>query len=148
MRPHYTSEGPLCFYGGPFSNFVGGAIEIDGLSFRTVEHWFQSQKSIQPHVQAHIAAAPSAWMSKRRGRSCDLRPDWEEIKIDVMRKGLLAKFRQDGSMREFLLGTGDRSIHEDSPTDRIWGWFEGKGDDLLGKLLMEIRITLREEATK
>jgi len=75
----------------------------------------------------------------------NLRPRWEKTKLDIMRKGLLEKFRQNLDLRDILLTTGDRPIHEDAKHDREWDWAKGKGRDLLGKLLVEVRSTLREE---
>ncbi len=57
-----------------------------------------------------------------------------------MRKALYAKFIQNLDLREMLLATGDAELHEDSPTDMVWG---RRGQDLLGKLLMELRAALR-----
>jgi hypothetical protein len=78
------------------------------------------------------------------GRVVQLRPDWEKVKIDVMRQGLMAKFTQHAGLRQLLLDTGDRVIHEASPNDAIWGWMGGSGQDLLGKLLVETRATIRK----
>ncbi|KAL2015487.1 hypothetical protein VTK56DRAFT_5376 [Thermocarpiscus australiensis] len=67
---------------------------------------------------------------------------------------------QDGrgllSLRELLLGTGERELVEASPFDRIWGigfraeqaetvGRERWGMNLLGKALMEVRAALRRE---
>ncbi len=57
-----------------------------------------------------------------------------------MKNGLRAKFTQNSDLKEKLLATGNAVLHEDSPTDMIWG---AKGKDMLGKLLMQIREELR-----
>jgi len=56
-----------------------------------------------------------------------------------MFKGLRAKFRSE-ALRRKLLSTGDAVIHEDNPADKFWG---SGGDDMLGKLLMQVRDELR-----
>jgi ribA/ribD-fused uncharacterized protein len=79
------------------------------------------------------------------GREIQLRPDWDAVKLDVMRTGLLAKFRQHDQLRRLLLSTGNRPLHEDSANDATWGWKNGAGQDLLGLLLCEVRKTLTTE---
>lgn len=77
-----------------------------------------------------------------------LRPDWEEIKIEVMKRGLYAKFTQNPDLKKSLLGTGDREIIEDSPYDSFWGCGpKGDGQNQLGKLLMRLRSHLRNTVT-
>lgn len=75
----------------------------------------------------------------RKGR--ELRSDWDDIKISVMKKGLLAKFSQNLYLRKRLLETGDLNLAENSPSDLFWGV---KGENMLGKLLMEVRTILRD----
>jgi predicted NAD-dependent protein-ADP-ribosyltransferase YbiA (DUF1768 family) len=43
---------------GEFSNFSGHGIEIDGLWYPTVEHYFQAMK-FPGHAQAEAAAHPT-----------------------------------------------------------------------------------------
>lgn len=60
-----------------------------------------------------------------------------------------------GSLRETLLGTGERELVEASPFDRIWGVGFKPADaaanrrrwglNLLGKALMDVRAMLKEE---
>lgn len=71
-----------------------------------------------------------------------MRSDWEEIKEEVIKEGLYAKFSQNPDLREKLLNTGDAILHENSPRDKYWGV---RGQDRLGKLLMELREKLKEE---
>ena len=68
------------------------------------------------------------------------RKDWEGVKIDVMRKALLAKFIQHDDLRKMLKSTGKRKLVERSPHDKFWGdGGDGSGQNWLGQLLMEIR---------
>ncbi|TWT38785.1 Swarming motility protein YbiA [Blastopirellula retiformator] len=79
-----------------------------------------------------------------RGRKRTLRRDWESAKVNVMREALLAKFRQHDDLRALLLGTGEAKIIEHTERDDYWG--DGRGKNMLGRLLMEVRAKLREEA--
>jgi predicted NAD-dependent protein-ADP-ribosyltransferase YbiA (DUF1768 family) len=64
-----------------------------------------------------------------------IRDDWDQVKVDVMRKVIYAKFTQNSKLSKLLVSTSPHHILEDSPRDDFWG---GKGN-LLGKLLVELR---------
>lgn len=68
-----------------------------------------------------------------------MRDDWNQVKINVMKKAIYAKFTQNSKLSNLLLSTYPHHIMEDSPRDEIWG---GKGN-LLGKLLVELREEIR-----
>lgn len=142
------NEGPVDFYGGPFSNFapcVFGAEDEWGRTcmYRTTEHYFQAWKATTPHDHDLVRAAQGPDIAKQIGRVITLRPDWEEIKYDVMLFALRAKFMMPNYRRE-LLATGNREIREDSPTDFVWGYRNG-GQNLLGKALMQVRDEIRSQ---
>lgn len=72
------------------------------------------------------------------------RPDWDDVKVDIMRKILRAKVDQHEYVRRKLLATGDRELIEDSWRDDFWGWGPNRdGQNMLGKLWMEVRAELR-----
>lgn len=75
--------------------------------------------------------------------------------MDWCEPGLLAKFSQNDYLKNLLLGTDDAILAECSPYDRIWGiglaiddprvqdpsmW---RGENLLGRMLMDVRHQLR-----
>ena len=84
--------------------------------------------------------ADTPMQAKRMGQNANLRPDWEQIKEEVMLKALRAKFDQHPALAALLLRSGDGRLHEDAPWDRYWGV---KGKDRLGALLMQVRDKLR-----
>ena len=74
------------------------------------------------------------------------RKDWFEANVDVMRVGLYAKFTQHKYLQELLLGTGKREIIEHTDKCRFWGdGGDGSGENMLGKLLVELRKKLKKE---
>jgi predicted NAD-dependent protein-ADP-ribosyltransferase YbiA (DUF1768 family) len=76
-----------------------------------------------------------------------IRPDWDDVRIEVMKKCLLAKFTQNAKLRDLLLSTGDATIIENSPRDSFWGIGKnGDGSNWLGLLLMEVRYDLQTTA--
>ena len=69
-----------------------------------------------------------------------IRPDWEQVKEDVMKVALKAKFDQHPKLKRLLVSTGKQLISEASPRDSYWGTGkDGKGLNRLGVLLMELR---------
>ena len=74
------------------------------------------------------------------------RPDWEQVKEDVMYKALQAKFSQHNDLRKLLLDTGERTLIEHSPHDSYWGdGGDGSGKNKLGELLMKLRDEVRSK---
>jgi ribA/ribD-fused uncharacterized protein len=72
------------------------------------------------------------------------RPDWDDVKVDIMRDILRAKVQQHPYVRRKLLATGDRTLIENSWRDSYWGWGPNyNGLNMLGKIWMEIRAELR-----
>ena len=134
------------------SNFAGGPLTLTHpftgrpATYRTVEHWYQACKATKEDGHEAVRKAPTPKEAKRRGRSVALRPDWEDVKVDVMIVALRAKFAIP-EYRELLLATGSRPIGEDSPRDFEWGIRDHKGGycgrNLLGKAL----VTVRDELT-
>lgn len=133
------------------SNFFPSPITFDGITFPTVENWFQAWKTEVPAEFRAIATADTPGKSKRLGRQCTLRKDWEEVKTDVMRDGLRLKF-QDPALRAKLLATGDEELIEGNTWhDNTWGncvcqkCQNTPGRNMLGMLLMELRTEIRYE---
>jgi N-glycosidase YbiA len=137
---------PIDFYGGPFSNFAYSPITVDvGFGeheYATVEHAFQAAKATTEWQHHAVRACGTPGFAKQAGRQVTLRPDWEEVKYDIMVKCLREKFKIKMFKRE-LLSTGHRELREDSPTDFEWG-ARNSGKNLLGKALMQIRQELHD----
>jgi ribA/ribD-fused uncharacterized protein len=129
------------------SNFSPHGFQLDAVYWPTVEHYFQAQKfPAQPAYQEKIRRARSPRDAKALGRSrkVPLRPDWEEIKDEVMRRALRAKFVAHPELAALLLGTGARELVENAPSDDYWGCgHTGTGKNRLGRLLMELREALK-----
>jgi len=69
-----------------------------------------------------------------------------EVKYDIMKKALRAKFTQHKDLKKILLETGDAELIENAPKDYQWGCgSKGTGLNLLGKALMDIREELNGE---
>ena len=133
---------------GEFSNFAEFPITIKKKRWPTSEHYFQAQKFSDKAEQELIRNANSPMMAARMGRDRKrkLRRDWESAKVNVMREALVAKFTQHNQLRLLLLSTADAKIIEHTENDDYWGdGGDGKGRNMLGRLLMEVREILRAE---
>jgi len=129
---------------GYCSNFYGSPIEVNGKTYPTVEHFYQASKTLVPEEKEMIKNLPTPKEAKFAGYHVTLRPYWDDIKYNIMLVGLRAKFTQHEDLRMKLLSTGSSILHENSPWDIYWGYAKGKGLDMLGKALMQVRYELQE----
>jgi len=126
------------------SNFYECSIPYLGLTFRNAEAAFQAAKTINAEERKEFVSL-SASQAKRKGRRVELRSDWEQMKITVMREVLGIKFL-DPELSSKLLATGNEELIEGNTwNDRFWGVCRGSGRNVLGKLLMEIREERRQK---
>ena len=150
-----SGHGPILFYDRDqpyyeFTNFADYEIEIDGIHYRTTEHYFQSQKLIGTPFLSKLCELPrprQAFEYPRQPQvSVWVRQDWHSIKDDVMYRALIAKFTKYPHLKRHLLSTGDRKLVEHSPYDSYWGdGPDGNGQNRLGELLMRLRSAFRGE---
>jgi len=141
---------------GGLSNMAGGfPIRLLGLRIPTTEHLYQACRFPHlPDLQRRILAEASPMTAKMRGKPfrADSRPDWDErARVPVMRWVLRLKLAQHWrTFGDLLESTGTLDIVEQSRRDRFWGAVEDEpgvlcGQNVLGRLLMELRQILREE---
>lgn len=127
------------------SNFYMAPVSYNGLSYTNNEAAFQAQKTTTQVIRIlkFLNAGPSE--AKAAGRKIDLRPDWEEVKSQVMYEIVQAKFTQNPDLKEKLLATGDEHLEEGNTWgDTTWGTVDGVGENRLGKILMKVREELNE----
>jgi ribA/ribD-fused uncharacterized protein len=132
------------------SNFYPAYVLFEGLVYPTVEHAYVASKSFDNEFRIKIAELPEyqAGYAKKLGRNITLRPNWEKVKISIMRDLLLQKFKI-APFKEQLLKTNNAKLIEGNLWhDNFWGSCicnkcENKGQNNLGKLLMDVREELR-----
>lgn len=75
-----------------------------------------------------------------------MRPDWDDVKVDVMEEIVYAKFTQNENLMHMLVLTEDMPLIEgNSWGDTFWGVCDGVGENNLGKILMRVRDRLNTE---
>ncbi|KAL7941217.1 hypothetical protein V8C42DRAFT_335664 [Trichoderma barbatum] len=147
--------------------------------YETAEHYMMYQKAILFNDQASATKILKRGLHPRKVKALGRKvtnfseQTWDANREDIVRKGNHLKFTNavtedgfclgtagniplvGGSLRETLLGTGDKELVEASPFDAVWGigykaadaelTREYWGLNLLGKALMEVRTMLKEE---
>jgi type I restriction enzyme, S subunit len=157
----YPRQGAIVFrktnepFGG-LSNMAGGyPLCINGVRIRTSEALYQTCRfPHMPDVQRLIIAQRSPMTAKMKSKPYrnDSRPDWDVVRIRVMRWCLRVKLAQNwDAFGSLLVATEDKPIVEESYRDAFWGAKPAGPDHLsginvLGRLLMELREAFKHES--
>ena len=124
-----------------FSNFHPCVVRLGGYSWLNNEAAYQCIKHENWRFlvdQWQVAG----WKAKEMSKTIDVRPDWEQIKVQVMTMLIEAKFKNP-VMRYELLETGDQELIHYAPWDEFWGTGrKNLGRNMLGELLMAHRAYL------
>ena len=147
------------------SNFHLCPIDLDGVVYPSVEHAFQSSKTViaaeRFRINVYVSVMANATTVQRVSTPGEakkaagpkaaipitLRPDWEDIKYAVMDRLLHIKFAHP-ELRNQLLSTHDAELIEGNYWhDNTWGvcgcvQCGGMGQNILGNLLMALRTEL------
>lgn len=143
-------------YGG-LSNMAGRyPIRVNGIYVRSSEALYQACRFPHlPQAQEIILKQISPMTAKMKSKPFrkDSRPDWERVKVSVMRWCLRVKLaHHQDSFGRLLLATKEKPIVEESRKDSFWG-AKPEGDEtlvgynVLGRLLMELRDEFKARHT-
>jgi ribA/ribD-fused uncharacterized protein len=123
-------------------------LKIDGVRYKTQEHYYQSRKALYEEDRKRIAYASSPAEAKKIANALgdDKKvKDWERVKVAIWKEGARAKFFQNPKLAQWLLSTGDSKIFEDHLEDEFWGW---PGKNTVGRLLEEVRAELKDTSRR
>lgn len=140
-------------FDGPYrflSNFYNHQVTYGGFTYMNSEAAFQAQKTLDISLRRRFMyLQPNE--AKKLGRSVKLRPNWDDIKDDIMLDIIRAKF-SDAKLASKLASTKDAMLVEGN-----W-WHDNhfgncycercsniKGENILGKCLMKVRQELRRQ---
>jgi ribA/ribD-fused uncharacterized protein len=135
-------------------------MQIDGITFPTVQHYLQWSKAKQfgdAEAQSKILKTKSPKSVKTYGEKVVgfKEDEWNEKRDTVMTIALKAKFMQHPELKTKLLSTGDKPIGEANARDKYWSIGTGAdtskakipskwpGKNRLGQLLMDLRRDLK-----
>jgi ribA/ribD-fused uncharacterized protein len=126
------------------SNFWSVNISYQGITYPSTEHAYQAAKS--PHFleRIRIATLPTG-EAKREGQKLELRADWDNVKIQVMRELLMIKFANPDLQAKLLATESHELVEGNWWGDIFWGVCNGVGQNHLGRLLMEVREHYRRK---
>lgn len=144
-----------------FNNSYDAPMEINGITYPTVEHyvqWKKAEKFGDAKQQEAIMKSKSALTAKQAGNKVkDVKEEeWNAVRDDIMRTALKAKIMQHPDIQEKLKSTGTRPIGEANARDKYWSIGTGAdtnktknpdkwpGKNRLGELLQELRKELKE----
>ncbi|MCB0012051.1 MAG: NADAR family protein [Anaerolineales bacterium] len=133
---------------GYLSNLAPYDIDVDGKTWRTVEHYFQAQKFAGTPLADIIGKLRKPQDVKRIGSEIPwpVRSDWDDIQEEIMQEAVYHKFASHPNIRRQLLRTGNSILVESSPSDYYWGsGADGSGKNRMGMILMDVRTRLQRE---
>ena len=107
-----------------FSNFneFRPYVRVEGIVYKTPEHLYQSRKTLNIKERNVVAGAGSPGIAKQIGKHVQLRGNWNEIKLDVMRRVQEIRFDQPYWEKQLLESTDLVSIVEYNWWhDNYWG---------------------------
>ena len=148
----YETDDAVYFFShafDPLNPWSGHQVKIWGKTFPTAEHAYHYRKFTEtlPKVANQIRRAPSAWaaMQIERRHKSKSRTDWDQVKAGIMEEILRALVAQNQDVRDVLMATGKKAIIKNAHEDGFWGiGSSGKGQNVMGKIYMQIRKELQE----
>ena len=140
------------------SNMAGGfPLVVNDIKIRTSEALYQACRFPHiPEIQRLIIEQKSPMTAKMKGKPHrhNSRPDWNAVRVKIMRWCLRVKLAQNwDSFSELLLETANLPIVEQSRRDDFWGAKPVDKDTLigvnaLGRLLMELREQVKDNPSE
>jgi ribA/ribD-fused uncharacterized protein len=129
------------------SNMYPCTIKLGKYTFKCAEAAFQAAKCPQ-RINEFVNL--NGFEAKKLGRTVQLRPDWNEKRLYFMEKIIRAKFNQNPDLAKRLcyISVHTPIVEDNTWNDTFWGVCNGKGENHLGKILMQVRLELKIEACK
>ena len=150
----YGRPGVIRFYDhtdpatGWLGNFYEVPVQFNNLVFRNSEAAFQAQKFIHhPQLMRQFTTLTGDQAFRlAQNNSVLIRPDWINVRVQTMTDVLQSKVAQHPEIAEWLLATGEAYLVEHNPVkgrDVFWSDdSDGSGQNMLGKLWMQVRYSL------
>lgn len=139
---------------GGLSNMAGGfPLLVNDTKILTSEALYQACRfPSHPEVQQLIIEQKSPMTAKMKSKPqrVNTRCDWMQVRVSIMRWCLRVKLAQNWErFGKLLLRTDERSIVEESTRNSFWGARPIDEDTLdgtnaLGRLLMELRVAIKD----
>lgn len=142
-EPYHTDEVEEIPTNFPFDSSFPALFTVDGKDYASIDQFMKVHMYSDPEVQEQIRS--KLIVGKKVPNSeitAPVRPDWNNVKEDLMYKAITAKFEQNPNMKKQLEASYPKKLVSAS-TDPYWGKGRtGKGKNRLGFLLMKYRGSL------
>ncbi len=133
--------------GSPWGRFNVKPFKLDEYEWQTVEHYYQAMRFKDEADRKKVSTAHTVEQARKLGKAWfkPKRKDWKQIRSTVMTRALYTQCQIYSDMADALLETGDKNLVESSLYDYYWGCGrDRRGENQFGKVLMNIRVKLRE----
>jgi type I restriction enzyme, S subunit len=139
-------------FGGLSNMAAGYSLLVNGIRILTSEALYQACRfPHKPDIQKLIIGQASPMTAKMVGKphQKDSRPDWDEVRVQIMRWCLRVKLAQHWeTFGELLLSTGEQPIVEEASRDPFWGAQPTHANTLIGANVLGVLLTELREALK
>jgi ribA/ribD-fused uncharacterized protein len=110
----------------PFSQWHDRGFVVDGIEFKTAEHWMMHGKAKlfgdEKHMQKAIEANhPRDAKSVGRAVKGFSKPVWDANARNIVYQGNYYKFTQNLDLKQQLISTSGTRLVEAAPNDEVWG---------------------------
>ena len=127
------------------SNAYNCKIEFEGLVYNNADAAYEAQKCLDKNMMNKFTRLSSA-KARAKGRNLPENEEFEYDKVNILYKIVLAKFKQNEDLKRKLLDTGDAELINDNTfRDEVYGVYNGRGMNILGKTLELVRSILKIE---
>lgn len=148
------------FWKGPLSQWFKRDFTVDGIKYNCAEQYMMSRKAVlfkDALALKKIMEATNPYDQKAYGRNVEHFDvgEWEAVAKDYVFSGNYNKFTQHQDLKEIILSTGEKTLVEASPYDKLWGIGVAEDDpraldrakwpgrNWLGEVLTNVRNTIR-----
>ena len=132
------------------TNFYAATVKVNGIVWKTSEHFFQAQKFIgNQHLMNLVRKkdTPLQAFKLTRDYPTDVNPNWANYKDSAMLIAVRAKFTQHKHLHSALMATNNNVLVEHTTNDVYWGdgGGSGQGYNVLGQILMQVRSEIKNK---
>ena len=108
---------------GYLATYSNHSFTVNGVFYKTSEHYYQSKKFTNEEVIKKIlnAETPKEASTIGRDRNNKKIENWKQIKKDIMFDAVYYKFKQNKDIMKKLLDTGNEEIIEETVKENYWG---------------------------
>jgi ribA/ribD-fused uncharacterized protein len=135
----------------PLSAYAKFGFELDDAEWPSVEHYYQGMKFDDAELRESIRSTdhPSKAAKLAKASNKLVRKDWSQVRQVMMTRAVYTKCRAHQEITDLLLSTGEKQIVDNSMYDYYWGCGrDWRGENVFGKVLMDVRNKLMQEQQK